>query len=238
MDLPPLGVDEQLPIMKKTRVSTGIRDLDIILEGGYISPGTVMLLGANGMEKLVLSYHFASAAAKNEHILFVTVDATPATILEKATSYDIIIPLDRVSFIDGYSATIGQTASKEEHIAAIPGPQSLEDISFAVNQEISKHAGKKLRVIFYSLSTLLLYNPRDSMLKFLQVVTGRLRNANSTAFFLVEEGVHDKTLLSMVERIMDEEYIIVNKGGTFEFTARGSALNLPIKLGSNGIVIL
>ncbi len=239
MDLPPLGVDEHLPIMKKSRASTGIHDLDIILEGGYASPGNIMLLGANGMEKLVFSYHFAHSAlaAKNEYVLFITVDATPATITEKAASYDLALTGERITFIDGYSATIGQ-GTKEDGVTMISGPQSLEDLSFAISQEISKHAGKKLKVVFYSLSTLLLYNPRDSMLKFLQLVTGRLRNADATALFLVEEGVHDKPLLSMVEHAMDEWYLIVNTGGNFEFRVKSSGLSLPIKLGSNGITII
>jgi len=240
MNLPPLGVDEKLPIIKKNRASTGIRDLDIILEGGYLNPGNILLIGPNGMEKLVLSYHFAQAglASRNEQVLIINLDATPAVIKEKASSYDILLDGEKLSFIDCYSSTIGHASSKEVRITAVSGPQALEDISFAINQEITQYAGKKLRVIFYSLSTLLLYNPRDSMLKFLQVVTGRLRNAEATVLFLVEEGVHDKPLLSMVERIMDEGYSIVNKGGSFEFVVPATGLSIPIKLGSSGITII
>ncbi len=240
MDLPPLGVDEKMPIIRKNRASTGIPDLDIILEGGYLNPGNILVLGPNGMEKLVLSYHFAQAglAIRNEQVLIINLDATPAVIKEKASSYDILLDGEKLSFIDCYSSTIGHGNAKEDQVTVISGPQALEDISFAINQEITKHAGKKLRVVFYSLSTLLLYNPRDSMLKFLQVVTGRLRNADATVLFLVEEGVHDKPLLSMVERIMDEEYAILNKGGSFEFTLPATGLSIPIKLGSSGITIL
>lgn len=238
LGLPPLGVDENLPIIRKNKLSTGIKDLDMVLEGGYPNPGNVLLLGPTCIEKTAISYHFASGGLKsrNEHVLFLTSDTTPVSIREKAASVDIELG-GEITFIDCYSTTIG-APSKEQNVVGVAGPQSLEDLSFAISDIINKTAGKKLRVVFSSLSTLLLYNPRDSMLKFLQVVSGRLRNAGATTLFLVEEGVHDKPVLSMVEHIMDERYVITDKGGSFEFSAPGMGMSLPIKLGSNGIVIL
>ena len=238
MELPPLGVDENLPIIKKNRLSTGIKDLDIILEGGYLNPGNILILGPSCTEKTALVYHFASAGlkSKNEHVVFLTSDMTPSAIKEKASSLDIDLN-GEISFVDCYSQTIGQP-SKEQNVHAVSGPQSLEDMSFTMGDIINKTAGKKLRVVFSSLSTLLLYNPKDSMLKFLQVVSGRLRNAGATILFLVEEGVHDKQLLSMIEHITDEKYIILDKGGSFEFNIPASSLSLPIKLGSSGLMVL
>ncbi len=238
MDLPPLGVDENMPIIKKNRLSTGIKDLDIILEGGYLNPGNILLLGPSCTEKTTLAYHFTAIGlkSKNEHVLFLTSDTTPTNIKEKASSLDLDLNGD-LSFIDCYSSTIG-SPSKEPNVTSVPGPQSLEDMSFAISDIINKTAGKKLRVVFSSLSTLLLYNPKDSMLKFLQVVSGRLRNAGATVLFLVEEGVHDKQIISTVEHIIDEKYSIIDKGGSFEFSVPAFGLTLPIKLGPNGLMIL
>ena len=238
LDLPPLGVSEDLPIIRKNRLSTGIRDLDIVLEGGYLNPGNILLLGPSCIEKSALTYHFVSAIlkSKNEHVLFLTSDTTPANIKEKSSSLDLDLSGD-ISLIDCYSATIG-SPSKELNVTSVSGPQSLEDISFAISDIINKNAGKKLRVVFSSLSTLLLYNPRDSMLRFLQVISGRLRNAGATVLFMVEEGVHDKQVLSMVEHVMDERYILVDKGGSFEFNLPAFNLSIPVKLGPSGIMIL
>lgn len=238
MELPPLGVDEALPIIKKNRLSTGIKDLDIIMEGGYTNPGNILILGPSCTEKTALAHHFAAAGlkSKNEHVLFITSDLTPSAVKEKASSIDLDLN-GEISFVDCYSQTIGQP-SKEPNVTSVSGPQALEDMSFNIGDIINKTAGKKLRVIFSSLSTLLLYNPKDSMLKFLQVVSGRLRNAGATVLLLVEEGVHDKQLLSMVEHIVDEKYIIVDKGGSFELDIPGPGLFLPIKLGSSGLMVL
>ena len=84
MQLPPLGVNEEMPILKKNRLSSGIPDLDIILEGGYLNPGNVMVLGPSGNEKAALAYHFAAAADPKEIVYIITADASPESIKEKA----------------------------------------------------------------------------------------------------------------------------------------------------------
>ena len=238
MDLPPLKVDEEMPIIKKGRMSTGVKDLDIIMEGGYVNPGNIMLLGPTCAEKTAFGYHFISAGvkSKNECMLFLTSDSSPATIKEKASSIDLVLP-EETNFIDCYSSTISSGA-KDSAAINVSGPQALEDISFAISDVINKNAGKKMRVVVGSLSTLLLYNPKDSMLKFLQLISGRLRNAGATTLFLIEEGVHDKQLLSMVEHVMDEKYAIIDKGGSYEFSIPEFSISLPIKIGPNGIMIL
>ena len=56
-----LGVEAKMPILKKNRLSTGIADLDLVLEGGFRNPGNLLLVGPSGMEKAAFAYHFASA---------------------------------------------------------------------------------------------------------------------------------------------------------------------------------
>ena len=76
------------------------------------------------------------------------------------------------------------------------------------------------------------------MLKFLQVVGGRLKNANATTLILVEEGVHDKQLISTILRYVDEPISLVDKGaGAFSIDFQ-NGLQLPVKLGLNGINVI
>jgi len=230
-----MGVDDTIPILKKNRMSTGIRDLDIVLEGGYINPGNVMLVGPAGSAKSAFAFHFAAAAGPNENIYFITADATPEGIKEKAASLGIKIK-DRTVFIDCYSSTIGGEKPSESELV-IPGPSSLNDLSLAINEAIVQSMGKKMRVVFYGLSTFLLYNPKDSILKFLQVVGGRLKKADATTLMLVEEGVHDKQLISTAGHMMDEIYTLAEKEGLLELELPSIAASVPIKLGPAGITV-
>jgi len=231
-----MGVDETLPILKRNRISTGIRDLDIVLEGGYINPGNVMLLGPAGMPKSAFSYHFIDAASPRENVFVITADATPQSVREKASSLGIKIKTG-VKFIDCYSSTIGTKKPEGTNDIYVPGPSALNDLSLAVNSAISQSIGKKMRVVFYSLSTFMLYNSKDSILKFLQVVGGRLKKADATTLMLVEEGVHDKQLLSTVGHMADEVYVLSEKEGLLELELPGLAASLPVKLGPAGVTI-
>ena len=77
-------------------------------------------------------------------------------------------------------------------------------------------------MVFDTLSTFVIYNPKDSIKKFLSVVEGRLRSANATTIYLIDEGVHDKQLLSLVEQGMDEKFEIIDAGAKTTINDTGS----------------
>jgi KaiC/GvpD/RAD55 family RecA-like ATPase len=239
MDLPPLGVDEKHPILRKNRATTGIADFDIMLEGGYTNPGMIMVLGPTGMEKMAFAFHFANAATEKEKVFYITADASPEDVINKASTIGIDLkPTKNRKFIDCYTSTLGsKQETKSEHIM-IAGPSALNDLSLAINEAIKESAGCKMRVIFHSLSSFVLYNPKDSLLKFLQVVGGRLKTADATVMMLVEDGMHEKQLLSAIDHSMDQRYIIHDKGGAFELEIPDIPAFVPIKFTPEGIKIV
>jgi KaiC/GvpD/RAD55 family RecA-like ATPase len=241
MELPPLGVDEELPILRKNRLSTGIPDLDVILEGGFPNPGNVMLLGPTGGEKEAFAHHFAAAAdPKKESVFIVNADATPDNIQEKANGIGLDLKGDHVFYIDCYSQTLGQKKElvPTDNCTYVSGPGALNDLSISLNEAIKRSAGKRIRVIFHSLSTFVLYNPKESITKFLQVVEGRLKNADATTLFLVEEGVHDKQLLSLLEHGMDMLLVLRDAGGKFELVVPTVEMPVPVRLGPSGMAVV
>ena len=204
MELPPLGVDEKNPILRKNRAATGMRELDVVLEGGYVNPGMVMVLGPTGMEKMAFAFHFANSGLINgEMVYYITADASPEDMINKASSMGKdLSPRKGLKFIDCYSTTLGnQKLDNSEH-TIIQGPSALNDLSLAINEAIKESAGKRMRVVFHSLSSFMLYNPKESLLKFLQVIGGRLRNADATVLMLVEETSGSVTILQKwVQRV-------------------------------------
>lgn len=238
MDIP-LGVDEEMPILKKTKASTGVKDLDLILEGGYQNPGNIMLTGPAGIEKMAFAFHFADSSEDKENVYFICGDTSPKELIKKASTMGIKLDKPNIFFIDCYTATLSseKKLEKTEKITMIGGPGALNDISLELNEAINKSKGKRMRVIFQTLSTFVLYNAQDSMRKFLGVIKGRLKNANATTLYLVEEDVHDKHVLSLLEQGMDEIYTLTEKGGKFELQVPGSTMPVPLKLGPAGITI-
>ena len=236
-----MKVNEEMPILKSTKTSTGVLDLDIILEGGYSNPANILVLGPTGMEKAALGFHFiASIDQKKECAIAICSDCSPANVVEKAASIGINLQKEWIYFIDCYSSTLGgkKPPVATDEISIVSGPGALNDLSLAINELIKKSAGKRIHILFYSLSTFVLYNPKDSIVKFLQVVGGRLKNAEATTLFLVEEGVHDKQLVGVLEHSMDWTIELFNKGDAVELNIPGIGITIPLKLGPSGITVL
>lgn len=240
MDIP-LGVDEKMPILKKSRASTGISDLDILLEGGYQNPGNIMLVGPAGTEKMAFAFHFAESAPEKEDVYIICGDLSPDEIMKKASNRGINLDKKNIHFIDCYTATLSggnKPLEQDEKTTMLQGPGALNDLSLVLKEAIEKAKGKRLRVIFNTLSTFVLYNPQDSIRKFMGVIEGRLKKAEATTLYLVEEDVHDKRVLSLLEYGMDETYSLYEKAGKFYLDIPGTSMPVPVKLGPAGVMVV
>lgn len=234
-----LGVDEKLPILKKNKASTGIPDLDVILEGGYQNPGNIMLVGPTGLEKNAFAYHFANAAPKKEEVYIICGDSSPDEIIKKAENIGISLKQDNIFFVDCYTATLGgrEKPTSTEKITVLQSPGALNDLSLVLNEAISKNTGKRMRVIFHTFSNFVLYNPKDSIRKFLSVIEGRLKSGEATVLYLIDEGVHDKQLLGLVEHGMDEKYELEETNGRYRLQVPRLPMLIPVNLGPSGITV-
>jgi KaiC/GvpD/RAD55 family RecA-like ATPase len=233
-----LGVNEQMPILKKSRMPAGVAELDLILEGGFANPGNVIVIGPSGTEKAVLAYHFAAAAASNENSYIICGNSSARDIIKKAATFGISLDRPNVYFIDCYSATLGKPAESTPTVMTISGPSALNDLSLMLNEAMKASTGKRMRVVFDTLSTFVVYNPKDSIRKFLTVIDGRLKSAGATTLFLIDEGVHDKQLVSLLEQGMDEIYTITDTGGKFFLRVPEADIMIPIKVGPTGLTII
>ncbi len=234
-----LGVDQAMPILKKNRMSTGITDLDVIMEGGHQNPANILLVGPSGTEKAVFAYHFAAAAGKNENTYIICGNTSPDDIVNKAANNGIDLNKENIKFIDCYSSTLGKGEIKSTpKVTLIDGPSALNDISLALNEAVKESQGKRIRFVFDTFSTFVLYNPKDSIRKFLGVIEGRLKSANATTLYLIDEGVHDKQLISLIEHGMDGKYLVVEKEGKFFLDIPGANTEIPIRVGPTGITVM
>ncbi len=233
-----LGVNEQTPILRKNRLCTGIADLDLILEGGFVNPGNIIIVGPSGMEKAALAYHFAGAAGTGENAYILCGNSSPADVIKKAATLGISLEKPNVFFIDCYSATLGRPVESSPKVMMVSGPGALNDISLMLNEAMKVSAGKRMRVVFDTLSTFVLYNPKESIRKFLSVIEGRLRTANGTTIYLIDEGVHDKQLLSTLEQGADGICTISDAGGKFFLRVPDVDILIPLKVGPAGLAII
>ncbi len=233
--------EETLPLLRKDRLSSGIKTLDMILEGGYLRPSTILLIGPSGNEKQCLAAHFVKAGLDDgDTILYITTDRSPDEIEKAASGWDLAFKgTGQVFYIDCYSQTAvrKEGAQHKANVSMVDGPGALNEISLMIGERLRENEGKKMRVVFHSLSTFALYNEKGSLFKFLQAMEVRMREANTTLLILVEEGMHDDKFLTTLKHGIDDEFII--KSGEKEKTMNGARLQIPvpIKVGPLGIEV-
>ena len=222
--------------MRKDRVSTGIRELDVILEGGYKNPATVLLTGPPGDEKNAFAFHFAEEGLQNkEVILYITLEHTPKEIIKIASEYGIELKGNNLFFMDCYSSTINAPVNKGENAVRINGPSALNDISLEVNEFIKKNKEKKIRVIFHTFSSLALYNEHNSLFKFFKVIEGRLKQAGATLFLIVDEGMHEKKFINTLEHSVDQIFKYGLIEGEKQLSSAEIPISLKVKIGAAGV---
>ncbi|MEK6826326.1 MAG: ATPase domain-containing protein [Nanoarchaeota archaeon] len=153
---------------------------------------------------------------KKEAVLFVTTDSFPndieAELGRNNVSYKQYEKQGNLKFIDCYSAQAQDVLSITSSVVKVPGPLALNEISVAMS-EIESGFYKKNKVhkiIFQSLSTLLMYSRPEAIERFVQVIVARTKNAGGSIFFTIEEGMHDERILISLEHLMDG--IIAVKG--------------------------
>ncbi len=213
------------------KISTGIKELDIIMEGGYKNPSNVLILGQTSYEKNTLAFKFI-APKENEKSIYIALDMSPKEIIKKAG--EVGEDLEDVYFIDVYSKVANIPTKRKDII--IDSPSALNDISLAIS-DLTKDVNKKLKVVFHSVSTLSLYNDEDQIIRFLQVILSRLKNKGATTLFLVDEGMHSKKFISAIRLLADEiiKIDLDDEGKVLKIA--NVPIEIPIKPSPFGIVV-
>jgi KaiC/GvpD/RAD55 family RecA-like ATPase len=219
----------------KDKVSTGLYDLDIILEGGYQKGSSIAVIGPPGFEKSLLGMHLMSSQSALNN--YVAIDFSPEDIERKATDYGV--PLGVSKYIDMYSVQAAVEPNRNRDIV-IDGVTALNDLSLEISRLLNaREQGKATNFFFHSFSSMLLANQFDSLFKFYQVVSGRIKSADGIMMMLFEEGLHDKTQLNTFLRAIDAtvELKQISKG-KWEMTM--TTLDTPVyfRLSTEGIEIL
>lgn len=216
------------------KISTGIKEVDLVLDGGYLHPGTVLLEGQASNEKLALLFHFAVDGLKRgDSVYYLTTDMLPSEIISKASNF--AFDLNGVVFLDCYSYQLS-AQTQQKNVVQISGPTALNDISLIINDILKKRT--PMRFIVNSLSTLAVYNPQDSFIKFLQVACGKLKSGNATILMTIDEAMHEKKFLMTIEHLADIIMTITSKESTFEISSPSLPLSVECSLTPAGIMVL
>jgi len=192
-------------IMPFEMIETGCRAIDERV-GGFRRGAIILVLGPPmGGKRSICRNFIATGLRLGEGCI---VSCTNTTAEQEHEEFKRILGSDadrflnegRLAYIDLFSAAIGLPLEERQHIKRIPSASDLTSYNVALRELLSSMRRKelKVRLLFDSVSTLLLYNPFQMVSRFLHILFGKLRAMNVTSLFLLDEEAHEKSVVATV----------------------------------------
>jgi len=173
-----------------------------LLIDGEIPRGIYLLTGNSGAGKTVFCETFIARGLSNQEPgIYLSTDDDCSEI--QASIQKLMEDKDRIKgdlrLIDAYSWRVRGVTSGGQFVVIDPANLSGVIISCEkVCQGISKP-----RFVFDSITNLAIQSDSDTTLKFLQLVTAKMRAMNALAFFTLTPTSHDSKFVSTVKTMFD-----------------------------------
>jgi hypothetical protein len=114
------------------------------------------------------------------------------------------VPADQVSFIDAVTRnSMGSAENITGVVRYINNPANLTDMGIAVTEVLKEHSGRKVCIMYDSVSTMLIYLSSANISKFVHFVTNKLRLMEVSGVFLAVEKGLDPMLMSQLTTFVD-----------------------------------
>jgi hypothetical protein len=136
------------------------------------------------------------------HTVIVTINF-PYNILSKLYAENGVDP-KTVSFIDAVTRnSIGSAENIPGVVRFVNNPANLTDLGIAVTEVLKENAGKKVCILYDSVSTMLIYLSSQNISKFIHFVTNKIRLMDISGVFLAVEKGLDPMLVSQLTTFVD-----------------------------------
>jgi len=174
---------------------------NLLIEGD-IPRGIYLLMGSSGAGKSVFCKSFiANGLSNQEPGIYLSTDDECNDI--QASIQNLVEDQDgtmgNLKLIDAYSWRVRSVASAGPFVTV--DPANLTGVMIAC-QKICQVVSKP-RFVFDSITNLAVQSSPDTTLKFVQMVTAKIRSINALAFFTLTPTSHDSKFVSMIKPMFD-----------------------------------
>jgi KaiC/GvpD/RAD55 family RecA-like ATPase len=188
-----------------------IEGLDDALRQKLRQRQSILLIGTPSSGKTTLALQFlVSGLRAGEGAIMVTTTDTPDGIRAKAEAFGWNLReyenRGQLHYIDCYSQVVGLSAANSQAILrAGVMEEHFDRISIMISAVISDYwrEGISVRVVFDNLTTLFYYNDLMPIARFLHSLLGRLKAVNATSLLILESGIHDEQVTTVVRSFCD-----------------------------------
>lgn len=170
--------------------STGVDELDRMLNDGYPDRSAILVVGAPGIGKEALGYWFTQRGLLQGDFCVYVTRLGVSEVLQDARAFRI------------------ETQSSPLWVAREGGEakcdvSDLAGLSFGIKEIMRKNGDKRIRIVADILSSLLMLNPAETVYRFLSQLLSEVKQYNAVMLATVEEGMHQPQVLAAMQQLFD-----------------------------------
>jgi KaiC/GvpD/RAD55 family RecA-like ATPase len=181
--------------------------VDELIAPGFTPKGTLqiprgsqlLLIGPPSAVKTILALRYlADRLQANEPGVFATTHWSPKQIRLTMEQMGIKQLMSTLRIADGVSCVTAQPSTETYSFQNL---YDLNTINLVLLQAIADL--EKGHLCLDNLTTLMTYSAPLSVIKFVQVLCARVKNRGVTGIYLLEAGVHTKTIVATLQFLVD-----------------------------------
>lgn len=208
---------------EKTRIATGVSQLDRILNGLFIGDNVVWYDDAGSLASVFCLNFIQASQAQNKHIIYVSFDRSPRNLLEKLgplAEYASLTILDCFTFGKGKGSDIFlkfYENREQDHRCNIFVSDTPDNVDSVMDSFYSIHEEMEgdVRFVFESLTGMQeIWGGEDALLKFYTHSCPRLYELNTVAYWIMEKEAHSTRIKAHINQIAQVAIDLSVKRGT------------------------
>lgn len=156
--------------------------------------------GPSGSGKTVIADNLiAEQLANGLNAFILTLSRSPENVRESIRHLGSVVN-QRLIIVDGYSWLIGDDISKDAY--ALLNLSNLSDISIMVTKLLN-FIGQNSLFVFDHVSTILSYSEENQVVRLVQTLAARIREAHDWAIFIFESNIHNQSFYNTIRFLVD-----------------------------------
>ena len=232
------------------RVPSGIAGFDDLIQGGFPLGTNILLLGApmTGKSTMAMQFLYTGLRLGNAGI-FISTNETAEDVRERMASFGWDTkPFEQegtIKYVDCYGMMVDSKLKDTPYIKRVPSILAFTSMSVALS-ELCGHFWKLqkiIRIVFDSVSPLLMYTNPEAVTRFLHVLLGRFKRVNAVSILTLEEGMHQRTVETTLQQLSDGTLKLTRKDGERFISCLGLAATkcteeeIPFEITDNGLEV-
>jgi circadian clock protein KaiC len=171
-------------------VSTGLRELDQLLGGGYPERSSILIVGPPGIGKESLGYRFTQSGMLQGDLCLYATRLSASEVLQDVKAFNIEPWLEPLWLArDGGQVKIDVN--------------DLTSLSFNIKETVRKAGDRGVRIVADVLSPILMLNPPDTVYRFLSQLLIEVKQYSTVFLAMIEEGMHQPQALAAMSELFD-----------------------------------